>query len=229
MMVESPIPFRRKMTRLLIRRIQGETLLNAWKVRPAEVVWHSGRVYIQMVMKLTASAFFLTCISSASLVAQVQILTNHYDSSGTGANVQETILKPANVDGSKFGKLYNYPVDGSVYAQPLYVSAVNMPDGSKRNVLYVATMNDRVYAFDADRAGSPLWMRNLTESAADATPVPVADITGDNELNIVGNVGVLSTPVIELEGQTIYLVARTKESGAYVQRLYGLDIADGQG
>jgi len=178
-------------------------------------------------MKSRASAVFFTCFFSASLLAQRGILSNHYDSFGTGTNTHESALKPANVSGAEFGKLYTYPVDGSIYAQPLYVPNVEMAGGT-RNVLYVATMNDKVYAFDAEKPGSPLWSRNLADAAAGTTPVPVADITGDNDLNIVGNVGILGTPVIDPSAHAMYLVARTKEAGAYVQRIYALDIATGE-
>ena len=156
--------------------------------------------------------------------AQVSITTNRYDGARTGANLSETQLTVSNVNVSRFGKLYSYPVDGSVYAQPLYVPGVII-GGTARNVLYVATMNDKVYAFDADGASAPLWMRDFT-SPPSVTPVPITDIVAANK-NIVGNVGIQSTPVIDLSTNTIYLLARTKESGAYVQRLHALDIATG--
>jgi hypothetical protein len=107
--------------------------------------------------------------------AQVSITTNRYDGARTGANLAETQLTAANVNVSRFGKIYSYPVDGSVYAQPLYVPGVTI-NGVARNVLYVATMNDKVYAFDADAASAaPLWMRDFTSPPA-VTPVPIADI-----------------------------------------------------
>src|SRR3954471_5593321 len=112
----------------------------------------------------------LAIIISALLVlplvveAQVNILTNRYDPQRTGANQSERILTPASVSAGRFGKLYTYPVDGAVYAQPLYVSGVTI-GGVSHNVLYVATMNDKLYAFDADSASpAPLW------TAAFATP-----------------------------------------------------------
>ena len=157
--------------------------------------------------------------------AQVSITTNRYDGARTGANLGETQLTAANVNVSRFGKLSTYPVDGSVYAQPLYVPGVVI-GGTPRNVLYVATMNDKVYAFDADSASAtPLWMRDFT-SPPSVTPVPITDIVAPNK-NIVGNVGIQSTPVIDRSSNTIYLLARTKENGAYVQRLHALDIASG--
>jgi hypothetical protein len=94
------------------------------------------------------------------------------------------------------------------------------------NVLYVATMNDKVYAFDAD-TNAVLWTRDFTNPSAGITAVPIADIVGSNALNIVGNVGVESTPVIDLSTATMYLLARTLENGVYVQRLHALDITAG--
>src|ERR1700756_3119624 len=88
-------------------------------------------------------------------------------------------------------------------------------------------MNDKVYAFDADQAGIPLWSRDFTNAVNGITPVPITDLVGSNSLNIVGNVGIESTPVIDVSAKTMYLVARTKENGSYVQRLHALDITTG--
>jgi hypothetical protein len=164
----------------------------------------------------------LACLLPA---APVKVLSNRYDSGATGGNVRERVLRAANVNAASFGKLYSYPVEGSVFAQPLYVPDVNVQGRGRHNVLYVATMNDKVYAFDADSSAAPLWTRDLTHGG---TPVPVADITQDNDLNVVGNVGILSTPVIDDRAHAMYLVARTKEGGHYIQRLYALDIRGGE-
>lgn len=167
-----------------------------------------------------------TLLVASPAGAQINILTNRYDGKRTGANLNETKLTAMNVNLDQFGKLYSYPVDGSVYAQPLYVRGV-LIEGTAHNVLYVATMNDKVYAFDADSSSpTPLWMRDFTNPPS-VTAVPIVDIVGANNLNIVGNVGIQSTPVIDAATGTIYLVARTKENGAYVQRLHALDIATG--
>ena len=163
-------------------------------------------------------------VATWPLHAQITISTNRYDGARTGANLSETRLTAANVNVANFGKLYSYAVDGSVYAQPLYIPGVTI-GGVARNVLYVATMNDKVYAFDADRAGAPLWSRDFT-SPPSVTPVPIGDLVAPNK-NIIGNVGIQSTPVIDTATGTIYLVARTKENGSYVQRLHALDIATG--
>jgi hypothetical protein len=156
-----------------------------------------------------------------------QHLTNRYDQQRTGANLVETILTVANVNSSRFGKLYSYPVDGAVYAQPLYVSGLTV-NGTVHNVLYVATMNDKVYAFDADSPSPvPLWVTDFT-SPPSVTPVPMTDILPVNTGNIIGNIGIQGTPVIDQTTQTIYLVVRTKEDGKYVQRLHALDITSGR-
>jgi hypothetical protein len=169
------------------------------------------------------SALLLPCIG-----AEVSVLTNRNDNLGTGANLNERILNTRNVNASGFGKLFSLPVKGSVYAQPLYLPSVDIGGRGVHNVVYLATMDDCVYAFDADIPGDPLWTRDFTNPAAGVTPVPIVDITHNNNLNVVGNVGILSTPVIDAASHTIYLVARTKENGFYVQRIHALDVRSGK-
>ena len=162
----------------------------------------------------------------AAAAAQVDVLTQRYNRERTGANIAESTLNTHNVNVAQFGKLYSYPVGGSVYAQPLFVRGVII-NGQRRNVLYVATMDDKVYAFDADSSSPrPLWMRDFT-SPPSVTAIPIVDIVGRNDLNIVGNVGIQGTPVIDDGKTTMFFVARTKENGTYVQRLHALDISTG--
>ena len=180
---------------------------------------------------LRVHSAILLCTIAVLLIAspasaQTDVLTNRYDGARTGANLSETKLTAGNVSVDQFGKLYSYPVSGSVYAQPLYVRNVVI-GGASRNVLYVATMNDKVYAFNADSSSAtPFWTRDLAVDVG-GTPVPIKAITGSDGLNIVGNVGIQSTPVIDAASGTIYLVARTLEAGEFVQRLHALDIATG--
>jgi hypothetical protein len=111
----------------------------------------------------TRFALFLCLAAALHLHGQPAVLMNRYDANATGTNPNETVLTTANVKPATFGKLWSYYVDGAVFAQPLYVPGVQIPSRGARNVLYAATMNDRVYAFDADRPGPPLWMRHLTD------------------------------------------------------------------
>src|SRR5579872_2642192 len=166
--------------------------------------------------------------SSASVSAVITVvnfqntavLTYHNDDERDGAYLQETNLTPTNVNSTQFGKLLSYPVDGQVYAQPLYLPQVSI-GGLKHDVVYVVTQNNSVYAFDADAtAAKPttFWHLNLGPS------VPKGDIEGVNP-----NVGILSTPVIDSTTNTIYLVVESSLTGVNNSPfyLYALDAASG--
>jgi hypothetical protein len=162
-------------------------------------------------------AFCLTLLMSLGVGAgraQVSVLTQHNDNSRTGANLNETILNASNVNVSTFGKLFVMPVDGFVYAQPLYMPSVNMPNSGTHNVLLVATAHDSVYAFDAD-SGAQLWQKSL------GVPVPSSVI---NTPNIQVEVGIISTPVVDPSTNTLYVVAKTYENSVQIFRLHALDI-----
>ena len=151
------------------------------------------------------------------------VFTYHNDNTRTGANQGELVLKPANVVSAQFGKLFTLPVDGEIYAQPLYVSGVAIPGQGVRNVVYVATQHDSVYAFDADGGGPvPLWHVNFLGSGI--TTESPANVDSDAYLD---EIGIASTPVIDPATSTIYVVAYTVESGHYVHRLHALDLATG--
>src|SRR5260370_16307222 len=111
---------------------------------------------VRLVFCLT----FLMSLCVAAGSAQVSVLTQHNNNSRTGANLNETSLNTANVNVSTFGKLFSMPVDGLVFAQPLYMPNVNLPNSGTHNVLFVATAHDSVYAFDA-HTGALLWQRSL--------------------------------------------------------------------
>ncbi len=155
----------------------------------------------------------------------LDVLTHMNDNNRTGANTSETILTPANVTTSQFGKLWSYAVNGATYAEPLYVSGVTIAGGT-HNVVYIVTMEDDAYAFDAD-TNTQYW--HVSFVGGNITPVPIVDITGSNSLNIVGNVGIEGTPYIDKTDGTIYMLARTKDTsnGSYAQTLHALDLATG--
>ena len=163
--------------------------------------------------------------------AQINVTTYHYDNSRTGQNTAETLLTPTNVNVNQFGKLFAMPVDGAVYAEPLYVSQLTI-GGSTHNVVFVATEVDSVYAFDADtNAGansSFLWKASLIDTAhgaaAGAIPVSGTDVGCDN---LVPNIGITSTPVIDTTTATMYVEAKSKENGIFVHRLHAIDITTG--
>src|SRR5262245_65592485 len=148
----------------------------------------------------------LEALESRLAPANVPILSGHYDGLLSGANTQETILTPTNVNPTNFGNLFNYAIDGYAYAQPLYVPNLTV-NGGTHNVVFAATEHDSVYAFDAD-GGGQLWHRSFLDPANGVTSVPQPDvISGD----IVPEIGITGTPVIDGATNTMYVVAKTKE------------------
>jgi hypothetical protein len=151
------------------------------------------------------------------------VYTQHNDIGRTGVYTDETILTPDNVNMAKFGKQFALPVDGYIYAQPLYVPNLSIPGKGVHNVVYIATEHDSVYAFDADTKQAPLWQ--VTFLSAGVTSVPEVDTSAPV---LKPEVGITGTPVIDPATSTLYLVADTKEAGPkYVQRLHALDLATG--
>jgi len=149
------------------------------------------------------------------------VLNVNYDHQQTGANLQETSLSPQ-MDWTKFGKVGAFPVDGQVYAQPLYVSGVAI-GGNKYNVLYVATMHNGVFAFNADtpQSATPLWQVNLGASV----PIGLFNFT-----DILPEIGILGTPVIDADKQILYVVADILPAGAFSNpmfELHALSLVDG--
>ena len=180
-----------------------------------------------MLRRVLLAATILSILAPAALT---QVLMQHNDLGRTGQNLHETILTTTNVTAKSFGKLFSYPVDNQIYAQPLYVPNVSIPGQGKHNVLYVVTEGDSVFAYDADGlAPGLLWTVNFTNPA-----------NGVNVINCVQtglacavypSTGITSTPVIDSATQTMYVLVRTAETSGevtnYVQRLHALNIATG--
>ncbi len=161
------------------------------------------------------------CVLSTPAMAQVDVLTQHNDNARTGANLHETVLTPANVNKAHFGMLFKRVVDDQVYSQPLLVTNLSV-NGGTHDVVYVTTVNNSVYAFDANDADSsaPLWHVNF------GTPANLHDANfGCTDIN--GQMGIIGTPVIDKAKGVLYVVALTKVGDTFMQRLHELDLATG--
>ena len=173
------------------------------------------------------AGFGLLVICTASTHAQVDVLTQHNDNARTGVTLQETILTPANVNRSGFGMLFKRAVDDQLYTQPLVVTGVAV-GGGMRDLVYVTTVNNSVYAFDANDADAsvPVWHVNF------GTPAN-RHSTNFGCLDINGQMGIIGTPVIDKARGVLYVVALTRAGAqtgpltGFTQRLHALDLATG--
>jgi hypothetical protein len=174
------------------------------------------------ILGVVISLFFFALAAAAQTTVPPSVLTQHYDIGRTGQNAAETALTTTNVNSTLFGKLFALSVDGQVYAQPLYVPGVTIPGQGTHNVVYVATENDSLYAFDADIGGAPLW--NITLLTNGGTAVPNTYVVA---YDINPQIGVTGTPVIDPSTNTLYVVAKSLESATVTQRLHAIDITSG--
>ena len=137
-------------------------------------------------MRLTSPILLILCqVLGHAAIAQsgltngkFPVWTRSYDNTRNAVNLQETRLKPSNVNVRSFGRLFARSVDGQIYAQPLYVPDLDMPGRGTRNVVYIATMHNSVYAFDADdpAMGEPLWHISFTDPVRQISAVPSTDV-----------------------------------------------------
>jgi hypothetical protein len=195
-----------------------------------------------MVRKLTIrlrdlALIFMVAVATPVLAQQDSVLvwTQHNDNSRTGGNTSEKILTPSNVNKKTFGKLFSYILDDQTYSQPLYVPGLRMSvDNETHNVVFVTTVNNTVYAWDADNnisnGGKPLWSVSLTPTGG--RPPTVKDMNeigacGNDYRNFARNMGIVGTPVIDVSSKTLFVVAHTVENGQHVQRLHALSITSG--
>jgi hypothetical protein len=161
----------------------------------------------------------------------VAVLTQHNDLNRTGANLQETLLSVANVNTNQFGLLVSRPVDDEIHTQPLIMTNVNILGKGTHNLVIVATVNDSIYAFDADDPSvvAPYWQTNFLSPGV--VPPRNTDMTGacgGNYNDFAGRMGIVGTPVIDPATGTLYVVVRTKEGvSTFVQRLHALDVRTG--
>ncbi len=168
--------------------------------------------------------FLLICVSSH---AQVDVLTQHNDNARTGVNPREMLLTPANVNKARFGMVYKRVLDDQLYTQPLVVTDVQVGGGT-RDLVYVTTVNNSVYAFDANdsEASQPVWHVNF------GTPANVHS-TEFGCLDMNGQMGIVGTPVIDKAGGVLYVVSLTRTDAqtgprtGFTQRLHALDLATG--
>jgi hypothetical protein len=163
--------------------------------------------------------------------AQVSVLTHRYDNQGSGWDNRETQLNASNLDTSQFGLIFTRKVDDQMYAQPLLVSSMHI-GGGIHNVLFLATVNNSIYAYDADNKADsvPFWHVNLTP--AGSRVINHTDETGacgGNYVDFSGNMGIVGTPVIDTNTGTIYVVSRDiiQNTGVFQQYFHALDIYTG--
>ncbi len=175
--------------------------------------------------------FCLSCKEEKVIEAPVNnhnisVLTQHNDNYRSGLNNHEIKLTISNVNTKQFGKLFSLPVDDQIYAQPLVVSNVNISN-NYRNVVYIATVNNTIYAFDADSA-QLYWKKNFTQPGM--RPPKNTDMTGacsGNYQDFTGNIGIVGTPVIDSLSHTMYFVARNVANNNFVDYLHAIDIITG--
>jgi hypothetical protein len=180
-------------------------------------------------MKLVPTCLVPPVVALASLCS-AQVTTSQYDNARTGTTLNEKILTPQNVNTQRFGRLGAFKVDGPVYAQPLFVPGVEIPGKGMHDVLYVATEHDSIYAFDATRPGDPpLWQVSVLDKSRGTVPLSEDMVQCPF---IRPEVGITSTPVIDINTGTLYVLARTAIRHAtgdneYFQHLHALAITTG--
>jgi hypothetical protein len=176
-------------------------------------MWRADRLYS---VNRSLACVLLGLLACTMAGRAQRIVTSQYDNARTGVNPRETTLTPRNVNAQQFGKLFTLKVDGDIYAQPLFLGGVEIPGKGRHDVLFVATEHDSVYAFDAyGRPSTPLWQVSFLKDGV--TTVPARDVECPF---IFPEVGITSTPVIDPDTGTLYVLARTKEGSGLVSSVH---------
>src|SRR5216117_3019044 len=205
----------------------------------AAVVRNSGatsmverKLLLALVLLLLAACKDSPTNPSTTNPQSVSVLTQHNDNTRAGWNDTETALTASNVNVQQFGKVFTLTVDDQVYGQPLVVGHVFI-GGGYHNVVYVATVNNTLYAFDGDD-GRLYWRKNFTHPGMRVPKnTDMYDACGGQYTNFSGNIGIVGTPVIDATNQVIYFVARSTSAGingsggAYAQELHAVNIVSG--
>jgi hypothetical protein len=200
------------MARHAVQEQRRSSLFDPWEIEVSIV--HNEFRAIRLPAVIASMIVSLPMASTA----QVNITTQHSDNLRDGLNANETILTQANVSESQFGRLFKVAVDDQVFAQPLVVSSVSI-SGSKHGVVYVATANNSVYAFDA-MSGARYWHVNLGTAF-------VVDDAGISCTDTLYSAGIMGTPVIDLAHNTLYVVAKTFVNGSASHSLHALSLSTG--
>jgi hypothetical protein len=175
-----------------------------------------------VIFRICLAGSIALAAAASQALAQISVLTANGDNNRTNANLHEMHLTPQNVRPGSFGKLGSFPADGEIYSQPLYVSNLVFPNGTAHNVLFITTMHNTVYAYDADMpsAAGLLWQVNLGQPFPTSSwNAPYTDISPE--------VGILATGTIDLNAGVLYVVAETLQDGAAVFSLHALDLLSG--
>ena len=154
------------------------------------------------------------------------VFTQHNNNTRAGLNNQETALTTTNVNPNQFGRLFNLNVDDDVYAEPLVYGNLNI-SGGMHNVVFIATVNNTVYAFDADN-GNLYWKTNYTQ--AGMSPPNTSQMNSPWCNPYYGfnyRIGITGTPVIDSAAKTIYFVAKSYQGANFYQHLHAVDLTSG--
>jgi len=193
------------------------------------------RIRIRYTLTKAFYYFLLQSILAFALLAPIRsqnVLTQHNDLQRTGWNSNETLLTQTNVSGGNFGKIFTRTVDDEIYCQPLIVNNVTIA-GVQHNILIVATVNNTLYAFDAEdpNATTPYWTTNLTYDPVNYRPVNNGDVgqACGTYKDFNGNIGIVGTPVIDASAGIIYVVSRSvgRTNNVFVQYIHAIKITDG--